>query len=78
MGGLWNCRGFGECVRSNVTVGNGAEAEIVAMLDEHGRIALANRLGFIIPSALDIEPESNMLAAAVVVDAMAIAAGGKG
>lgn len=48
------------------------------MLDEQGRIALASKLGFIIPSALDIDPESNMLAAAVVVDAIAIAAGGKG
>lgn len=62
-----------------MTVGKGAEAEIVATLDEHGRIALASKLfGFIIPSALDMEPESNMLAAAVVVDAMAIAAGGRG
>lgn len=61
-----------------MTVGNGAEAEIVAMLDEHGRIALARILGFIIPSALDIDPESNMFAAAVVVDAIAMAAGGRG
>ena len=68
----------GLCVRSNVTVGNGAEAESVAMLEEHGRIALASKFGFIIPSALDIEPESNMLAAAAVVDAMATAAGGSG
>ena len=44
-----------------MTVGNGAEAEIVAMLDEQGRIALASKLGFIIPSALDIDPESSML-----------------
>lgn len=65
-------------MRSKVTVGNGAEAESVAMLVEQGRIALASKFGFIIPSALDIDPESNMLAAAVVVDAMAIAAGGSG
>ncbi len=61
-----------------MTVGNGAEAEIVAMLEEHGKIALARRFGFISPSVLDIDPESNMLAAAVVVDAIAIAAGGSG
>lgn len=48
------------------------------MLDEQGRIALASKFGFIIPSALDMDPESNIVAAAVVVDAMAIAAGGRG
>lgn len=61
-----------------MTVGNGAEAEIVAMLDEQGRIALASKFGFMMLSALDIDPESNMLTAAVVVEAMAIAAGGSG
>lgn len=65
-------------VKSNVIVGNGADAEIVAILDEQGRIALANKFGFISPSALDIDPESNILAAAAVVDAIAIAAGGNG
>lgn len=66
-------------MRSNVTVGNGAEAEIVAILDEQpGSIALASKFGFIMPSALDIDPDSNMLAAAAVVDAIAIAAGGRG
>lgn len=65
-------------VRSNVTVGNGAEAEIVAMLDEQGSIVLARKFGFISPSALDMDPESSMFAAADVVDAMAIAAGGSG
>lgn len=65
-------------MRSNVTVGNGAEAESVAMLVEQGRIALANKFGVMIPSALDIEPDSNILAAAEVVDAIAIAAGGSG
>lgn len=61
-----------------MTVGNGAEAEIVAMLDEQGRIALASRFGFMMPSALDIDPESSMLTAAAVVEAMAMAAGGSG
>lgn len=61
-----------------MTVGNGADAEIVAMLEEHGRIVLARKLGFMIPSALDIEPESSMVAAADVVDAIAMAAGGSG
>lgn len=61
-----------------MTVGNGAEADIVAMLDEQGSIARASKLGFMIPSVLDIDPESSMLAAAVVVDAIAIAAGGRG
>ncbi|KAF2304915.1 hypothetical protein GH714_000474 [Hevea brasiliensis] len=68
----------GRCAGCNCWVGNGAEAEIVATLDEHGRIALASKFGFISPSALDIDPESSMLAAAVVVDAIAMAAGGKG
>lgn len=61
-----------------MTVGNGAEAERVAKLLEQGRIVLVSKLGFIIPSALDIEPDNNMVAAAAVVDAMAIAAGGSG
>lgn len=66
-------------MRSNVTVGNGAEAEIVAILDEQpGSIALASKFGFIMPSALDIDPESSIVAAAVVVDAIVIAAGGRG
>lgn len=60
-------------------VGNGAEAEIVAMLEEQGNMVRAKRfVGFIRPSWLDIEPERSMLAAAVVVEAMAIAAGGSG
>lgn len=61
-----------------MTVGNGAEAEIVAMLDEQGRIVLARKLGFISPSALDMEPESSIFAAADVVEAIAMAAGGSG
>lgn len=69
---------MGVCVRSNVTVGKGAEADIVAMLEEHGRRVLARKFGFIIPSALDIGPDSSSRAADDVVDAIAIAAGGKG
>lgn len=69
---------MGFCVRSNVTVGNGAEADMVAMLDEHGRRVLARKFEFIRPSALGIDPESNILAAEDVVDAIAIAAGGNG
>ena len=76
--GLGRWTGLGLWVRSNVTVGNGAEAEIVAMLEEHGRIALARKLGFIRPSADDMEPERSMLAAAEVVEAIAMAAGGRG
>lgn len=76
--GLGNCRGLGDCVRSSVTVGNGAEAEIVAMLEEQGRSVLARKLEFIRPSALGIDPESSILAADDVVEAMAIAAGGNG
>lgn len=60
-------------------VGNGAEAEIVAMLEEQGNMARARRfVGFSKLSWLDIEPERSILAAAVVVEAMDIAAGGSG
>ena len=76
--GLWIWRGLGEWVRSRVTVGKGAEAEIVAMLDEHGRMVLARKFGFMSPSPLGIEPDKSMLAAAEVVEAMAMAAGGSG
>lgn len=61
-----------------MTVGNGAEADIVAMLEEHGRRVLARKFAFISPSALDIEPDSSNRAADDVVDAIAIAAGGNG
>lgn len=69
-----------DSVRSNVMVGNGAEAEIVAMFEEQGNIVRAKRFGgFIKPSWLDIvEPERSILAAAVVVEAIYIAAGGNG
>lgn len=75
---LWNCKGFGDWVKSNVTVGNGAEAEMVAMLEEQGRRVRARKLEFIIPSALGMEPESSIRAADEVVEAIAMAAGGKG
>lgn len=65
-------------VKSSVTVGKGAEAEMVAILDEHGNSVLARKFEFISPSALDIEPDSNIQAAADVVDAIAMAAGGSG
>lgn len=61
-----------------MTVGKGADAEIVAMFGEQGRTARVRKLGFIKPSALGIEPDKSMVAAEVVVDAMAIAAGGNG
>lgn len=48
------------------------------MLDDIGRIALASKFWFIILSALDMEPESSMFAAAEVVEAIAMAAGGRG
>lgn len=51
---------------------------MVAMLDEHGRSVLVKKLEFIRPSALDIDPDSSMLAAADVVEAIAMAAGGSG
>ena len=59
-------------------MGNGAEADKVAMLEKHGRIVLVRKFEFIIPSALDIEPDSSIRAADDVDDAIAIAAGGKG
>lgn len=62
-----------------MTVGNGAEAEMLAMVDEHGSSVLARKLGFMRPlSALGMDPESNILAADEVVDAIAMAAGGSG
>lgn len=48
------------------------------MLEEQGRSVLVRKLAFIRPSALDIDPESSILAAEEVVCAIAIAAGGKG
>jgi hypothetical protein len=73
---LGNWFEFGGSVKSNVTVGNGAEAEIVAMLDEYGRIALVRKFGFIRPSGLVIGPDKSILAAADVVCTISIAAGG--
>ena len=48
------------------------------MLDEQGRSVLARKFEFINPSALGMDPESNILAADDVVEAIAIAAGGNG
>lgn len=60
-------------------VGKGAEAEIAAMFGEHGSIVRVRKPGFIRPpSALGIDPESSMLAAADVVEAIDMAAGGRG
>ena len=95
--GTWNCgagapgraelRGTafgapgGAWVRSSVTVGNGADAEMVAMLDEHGSTVRARKLELMspaAPSALGMDPDRSIDAAADVVDAIAIAAGGSG
>lgn len=67
-------------MRSKVTLGNGAEAEMVAMRDKHGRIARPRKSGFtgFTLSELDVDPESSMLAAAIVADTMLMAAGGRG
>lgn len=65
-------------MRSSVTVGNGAEAESVAKVGEKGIVVLARKFGLTRPSALCIEPESSNDAAADVVEAIAIAAGGRG
>lgn len=59
-------------------MGNGAEAEMVAMLEEHGKSVPVRKFEFIRPSALDIDPESSIRAADEVVDAIAMAFGGKG
>ena len=62
-------------MRSNVTVGNGAEAERVTKFDEQaGSIAFGRIFELIIPSALAVDPESSIDAAADVVDAIAMAA----
>lgn len=79
--GIWNwfCGFGGSSVKSNVTVGNGADAEIVAMLEEQGRITLERKFPFITPpSLLDIDPDSSIFAAAFVDCDIPIAAGGKG
>lgn len=65
-------------MRSKVTVGNGADADMVAMLEEQGSIVLARKPEFISPSVLDMDPERSIEAAAEVVDAIAMAAGGSG
>lgn len=70
--------GFEFWVRSRVTVGNGADAEMVAMLVEQGKSVLVRKFAFIKLSVLDMEPDNSILAAEEVVDAIAIAAGGSG
>lgn len=62
---------------SSVTVGNGAEAESVAKPGGQAKV-FANKSVFINSSGLGIDPESSIDAAADVVDATAIAAGGSG
>lgn len=47
----------------------------MARLEEHGRIVLVRKFEFISP---DMEPDNSILAADDVVDAIAVAAGGKG
>lgn len=61
-----------------MTVGNGAEAEIVARLEEHGNSVLAKKFEFIKPSALDMDPDRSILAADDVVTAIFMAVGGNG
>jgi hypothetical protein len=54
---------------------------MVAMLEEQGSTARARKLlpeVIGVPSALGMDPESSMEAAAEVVEAMAMAAGGRG
>lgn len=67
-------------MRSNVTVGNGAEAVMVAILDDSGSIVRAGRklLSMSEPPVLGKEPERSMEAAADVVEATAMAGGGSG
>lgn len=60
-------------------MGNGADAEMAAMLDEHGSTVLERKLEFMSsPSALDMDPDKSEFAAAEVVDAIAMAAWGSG
>lgn len=69
-------------MRSNVIVGNGAEAEMVVEVGEQESMFLARTswlLGLMIwRSELGIEPERSMDIAADVVDAIFMAAGGRG
>ena len=59
-------------------VGKGAEAEMVAKLGEQGNMALELKVELIIPSGLVIDPDSSIVAAADVVEAIVMAAGGRG
>lgn len=63
-------------MRSKVTVGNGAEADIVAMVDGQGRKFWW--WWWIRPSELGIEPERSIRAAEEVAEAIETAAGGRG
>lgn len=63
-------------VRSKVIVGNGAEADKVAMLCEDESDALSNMFGCKRLSELGIDPERSIDAAADVVHAIALAVGG--
>lgn len=65
-------------MRSRVTVGKGAEAEMEAMPEENGISVLVRKLPPISPSPLGIDPDNSIDAAAEVVDAIAIAGGGNG
>lgn len=58
-------------------VGNGAEDEIVARLEEPGMVPLRRKLASIGPLLLEVDPERSILAAAAVVCAISMAAGGK-
>lgn len=70
---------MGEWVRSRLMVGKGEEAEMVAREEEQGRTVRASKFRLIkARSGLDMEPERSIEAAAEVVEAIAMAAGGRG
>lgn len=75
-GERWKCKGLEVWVKSRVMVGNGAEEDKVAMVEVHGKDG--KKGGLIWVSLLVVEPERSILAAADVVLAMAVAAGGRG
>jgi len=59
-------------------VGNGEEAEIVAILKEEGRSVFVSKFAFICPSLLDVDAERSIFLAVEVVFAISLAAAGKG
>lgn len=71
-----NCIGFGVCVKSRVMVGNGAEADRVAIVEAKGTEGKKPEL--VKASLLVVEPDRSIAAAADVVLAMTVAAGGRG